>query len=373
MSAPGTGRQAGALLSVALLAALAIFAGVGCRAPAAGEARTTLRVFIAGSLVVPFAELERAYEAANPQVDVQVEPHGSIQVIRHVTEIHELIDVIVSADYALIPLLMYASSDPQSGAPYADWAVQFAGNELVLAYTDDSLAASEVHAGNWYEILARPEVRFGLADPRFDAAGYRSLMIAQLAETYYGDPTIFERIYLGRFKEALTVEKSGGRTTIHVPELLETSPDASIVLRGGSVALLGLLESGDIDFAFEYKSVARQHNLRYVALPAELNLSDPALADWYAGVRVQLDFQRFASVEPVFAGERILYGLTIPSNAPDPAEAQAFAAFLLGPQGAQIMADSSHPVLSQPGVDRPEALPSVLQPLVVPVVELSQP
>jgi molybdate/tungstate transport system substrate-binding protein len=364
--------------SLALLFVLAVVSGTSCQAQiggpqAAAQERTPLRVFIAGSLVVPFAALEQAYEAAHPQVDVQVEPHGSIQVIRHVSELHELIDVIVPADYALIPLLMYASTDPQSGAPYADWAVQFAGNELVLAYTDASLAADEIGADNWYEVLARPEVRFGLSDPRFDAAGYRSLMIAQLAEAYYGDPTLFERLYLGRFKEALTVEKAAGLATIHVPELLETSPGSSIVLRGSSVALLGLLESGDIDYAFEYLSVARQHNLRYLQLPPELNLSDPAQAEWYAGVQVQLDFQRFASVRPVFTGERILYGLTIPANAPHPAEAQAFAAFLLGPQGAQVMADNHHPTLTRPAVDHPEALPDALQPLVVPLAEAAQP
>ena len=81
------------------------------------------------------------------------------------------------------------------------------------------------HAENWYEIIARPDVKFGLSDPRFDAAGYRSLMIVQLAEDYYGDPTIFERVYLGRFKEPITVEKSGNQQVIHVPEVLETTSE----------------------------------------------------------------------------------------------------------------------------------------------------
>ena len=48
-----------------------------------------LKIFIAGSLAVPFAELEQAYEDLFPVVDVQVEAHGSIQVIRYVTEIQD--------------------------------------------------------------------------------------------------------------------------------------------------------------------------------------------------------------------------------------------------------------------------------------------
>ena len=323
--------------------------------------KTPLRVFIAGSLMVPFDELEQAYEELHPKVDVQVGAHGSIQVIRHVTEIHDLIDVVVPADYALIPMLMYPNTVPESGEPYADWYIKFASNQVVLAYTSKSLAADEVQAENWFNIIARPEVKFGLSDPRLDAAGYRSLMIVQLAEKYYGDPTIFERVYLGRFKEPLRVQKSGDQQVILVPELLETTSDSNIVLRGGSVALLALLESGDIDYAFEYASVAQQHGLSYVELPPELNLGDPAQSENYASVLVRMDYQRFSSVKPAFDGEVIGYGVTIPSNAPNPTEAQAFVEFLLGFQGAAIMEANNHPLFAVPQVENCTALPKNLK------------
>jgi molybdate/tungstate transport system substrate-binding protein len=256
---------------------------------------------------------------------------------------------------------MYDTALPDSDQPYADWYIRFAGNHVVLAYTHESLAAEEVNADNWYQVLARPEVRFGLSDPRLDAAGYRSLMIVQLAESYYNDPTLFERIFLGRFNEPIQVTKEDGRLFVQVPELLATRPDSSIRLRGGSVALLGLLESGDIDYAFEYESVARQHGLEFVELPPALNLGDPAQAAHYAGITVRLDYQRFASVRPEFVGERISYAVTIPANAPQPELAQDFVAFLLGPQGAQIMETHDHPVFAQPEVDNCPALPAGLQ------------
>jgi molybdate/tungstate transport system substrate-binding protein len=343
---------------VAILLVIAqLFSGSGCNP----NRKTPLRVFIAGSLVVPFAELEKSFEALYPEVDVQVEAHGSIQVIRHVTEIGESIDLVVSADYALIPILMYSSTDKDSGQPYASWTIKFAGNHMVLAYQPQSRYADEITASNWYQIIARPEVKYGLSDPRFDAAGYRSLMILQLAESYYTDPTIFERVYLGRFQQPITVQKESGRSIIHVPELLEVSDRSNIVMRGGSVALLALLESGDIDYAFEYQSVARQHGLRYLELPVELNLGDPAYADQYASVQVRLDYQRFSTVKPEFDGEVIGYGLTIPSNAPNPDEAAVFVEFLLGPQGAAIMEANSHPIFPIPEIDHCEALPASLQ------------
>ncbi len=157
-----------------------------------------LRVLVAGSLLVPFDELERAFEAQHPGVDVLVEGHGSIQCVRHVTELDELADVVAVADYALIPMLMYESREPETGEPYATWHLRFATNRLGIAYTPQSAYAEEIDAGNWYEVVSRPSVLLGLSDPRFDACGYRALMTAQLAEAYYGDATIFHRVFGSR-------------------------------------------------------------------------------------------------------------------------------------------------------------------------------
>jgi molybdate/tungstate transport system substrate-binding protein len=109
--------------------------------------------------------------------------------------------------------------------------------------------------------------------------------------------------------------------------------------------------------------VVCQHGLAFIPLPPELNLGDPGHAEDYARVSIVLDFQRFASVEPVFRGEQIAYGLTIPSNALHPVQAARFCAFLLGPEGRQIMAEHAHPLLQPATVDRPANLPEALVPL----------
>jgi hypothetical protein len=56
--------------------------------------------------------MERAFEEKRPDVDVLMEGHGSIQCVRHVTELEELADVVAVADYALIPMMMYETSIP---------------------------------------------------------------------------------------------------------------------------------------------------------------------------------------------------------------------------------------------------------------------
>ena len=302
-------------------------------------------VFAAGSLILPFADLETAFEAQNPDVDVLSEYHGSIQVMRHVTEIHEPIDVVATADHSLIPMLMYATTDPDTGKPYASWYIRFAGNRLALAYTPRSKFAGQINDQNWYEVIARPGVRLGLADPRFDASGYRALMALKLAEQVYQKPGLLNDLVKDQFQYPITAFEDDSGTEITVPEILETRTGSGILIRGASIELLALLESGDLDYAFEYESVIRQHNLQMVAFPDAINLGSAAQSQNYGNVVVKLDFRRFASVKPVFRGEPIGYGITIPSNAPQPELARRFIEFLLGPQGRQIMQQNYQPLL----------------------------
>jgi molybdate/tungstate transport system substrate-binding protein len=341
----------------------------GCTSTQAGNNnKTPVVVFAAGSLIIPFADLEKAFESKYPNIDVQAQYHGSIQVIRHATELHEQIDVVATADASLLPMLMYATNDPDTGIPYADWYIEFSTNHLAIAYQPNSKYTSEINTDNWYEILARPDVEVGLADPRFDAVGYRALMVYALANDYYNQPTIFTDMFKGQFTFPLGIFSTDNLTTITVPEIMETKTDSHIVLRGASVELIALLESGDLDYAYEYESVIQQHGLYMIRLPDALNLGEETHQQFYSTVQVEEDFQRFASVKPVFRGERIGYGITIPSNAPHPAEAALFIAFLLSPEGRAIMEKDSHPMFDPAIGEDYQNIPISLQPYCAPAV-----
>jgi molybdate/tungstate transport system substrate-binding protein len=131
--------------------------------------------------------------------------------------------------------------------------------------------------------------------------------------------------------------------------------------------LIALLESGDLDYAFEYESVIRQHGLEMLSLPETVNMGEPKFESAYEAVQVDLDFQRFATVKPQFRGERIGYGITVPSNAPHPDEAALFIAFLLGPEGRAIMAADHHPLFDPCPADGYAKMPESLQALCVPI------
>ena len=349
-----TGSGAAAARAAAVLAVLLC---LGALAGGCGSDRRQVKLIYAGSLIVPFEKVATAFEKSHPGVDVTTESHGSIQVLRHVTELGDRMDLAVTADEQLIPPLLYDRDDPATSEPWADWCCTFATNRVVLAVSPKSPLAGELTSQTWYRRLTGEDVRFGLADPRFDAAGYRALMVLQLAEREYGDPYLLEDMLMGRFTKPITVERRGETDVIEVPEILETSAGSNIVLRGASIQLVALLESGDLDCAFEYESVARQHGLEYVRLPAAVDLGDETLRDTYRTVRVKMDFRRFASVRPEFTGDVIRYALTIPANAPDPELAREFTAFLLGPDGRRILEADHQPLLTPPELDDATAAP----------------
>jgi molybdate/tungstate transport system substrate-binding protein len=182
---------------LAFLFFLAIFTSACTGTAAISSKRTPLVVYAAGSLIIPFGDIESAFEDKYPEIDVQVQYHGSIQVMRHATELHEPIDVVATADSSLIPMLMYATNNPDTGLPYADWYIRFASNHLALAFQPGSLYSNEINTDNWYSILSRPDVKVGIADPRFDASGYRTLMAFALAQKYYQNSRIFMDMFSG--------------------------------------------------------------------------------------------------------------------------------------------------------------------------------
>ncbi len=288
----------------------------------------TLIIFHAGSLTVPVQQLTEAFQQKHPGVTFQTESGGSRTVARKVSELGREADIVMSADYTVIDNLLKPD--------FADWNIRFARNVMVIAYTDKARYADEINADNWYQILLRDDVVYGHSDPNADPCGYRTLMVWQLAEKHYGVPGLYQ-------------------------QLTDHCPAANV--RPKAVELLALLESGDMDYAFEYLSVAVQHHLRYVLLPDEINLGNPDLADFYAQARVEV-----SGSEPgqtvTKVGAPIVYGLTIPKNAPHPDLAVAFLEFMLGPEGQAILDALGQPPLNPAVADAPERLPAPLQPLV---------
>ena len=253
---------------------------------------------------------------------------------------------------------MYATKIPKPGT-LCQLASFDGNNTITIAYTP-KVSTRKRSTRTWYEILSREDVRVGISTralTRWDTGLYD----LRAGIDFYTDPAIFGNFVHGQFKHPIKLERDGEKVTIIIPDLVETREDSHLVVRGSSIALNALLESGEIDYAFEYLSVANQLGFDSVRLPPEFGLNDPKLEDYYNRATVKLDFQRFASVEPVFTAEQIRYGLTVPTNALRPDLAILFIKFLYGKQGQQIMEKNWQPLFVPARIDQPEKLPPELK------------
>jgi molybdate/tungstate transport system substrate-binding protein len=323
-----------------------------------------LKIICAASLLFPLEKIEETYERMRPEVNVEIEGHGSIQVIRHVTELGDKADLLMVADYSLIPLMMYNSTQSESNQTFADWYIRFASNEIVLAYTNSSKYADDVNVTNWVSILQRSDVGFGFPNPMIDALGYRALMTMQLAENYYENSTIFDDLVTRNFEPPISSIPNEDNYTIVVPEVLEPK-GTNVILRASSIQLIPLLESGTIDYCFLYLSNARQYGFRFVEFQDEFNLGNPQFEGFYSHVTVRFEHQRFASIGLDREGTTIYYGLTIPNNAAHTDLAVDFIKFLLSEEGRGILESAWHPVFIPSYTDNEKAVPSGLQDSVV--------
>ena len=328
------------------------------------NSKSTLKILCADSLLYPLTKVQSAFESSYPNVDVEIEGHGSIQVIRQVLPpVDAEADVLMVADYSLIPMMMYNTMMPGTNESYADYYVRFAGDSIVLAYTNQSKYAAEINSTNWYSILMRPDVTFGLANPQIDSLGYRTLMTIQLAETYYDNNTIFSNLVTDNFTPPIDCVPTGSNYTIIVPDV-QVPKGNNVVLRDSGVILIPLMESGSIDYCFLYQSNAEQYGLRYVQLPDEINLGSQQYEGNYEQVSVMFEEQRFATVNMDREGEPIYFGLTIPANAPQPALAAEFVKFILGQEGKNVFQNCSQPIFEPAFTDNMTAVPSALRPLL---------
>jgi molybdate/tungstate transport system substrate-binding protein len=297
----------------------------GCKNKNTSSAENELVIFHAGSLSVPLREISALFQKEHPDIIIKAEASGSRDAARKICDLGRECDVLASADYRVVEDLLMPN--------HADFNIKFALNEMVIAYTDKSRGNSEITPNNWYEILLKEKVAFGRSDPNHDPCGYRTLMAFQLAEKYY-----------------------------KVPNLTKQLQGKNKYIRPKETDMLALLEAGEIDYLFIYRSVAAQHGLNMIFLPDEINLKSPAFAGLYSTVTVKLS-GKTPSQFIIRKGEPMVYSVTIPQNAPNPKVAEAWVALLLSPRGWAIMEKNGQPCIKPPQADGLDKLPAGLKPL----------
>jgi len=307
-------------------AALVLSAAIPLGLAANAAEPTPLTIFAAGTLAVPFKQINALFERQNPGVAVQAQFGGSVKMAKQITELHQDADILAVADYNVIPKYMFAKP------AHAAWYASVARNAITFVYTDKSKFENEINADNWYKVLARPGVEIGRSNPDTDPSGYQTVQMLNLAETYYKAPGL----------EA---------------SVLANAPPAN--MRDTETSLIAALQLGQIDYLAIYRSDALQHHLKFIDLPVAINLSDPADAAAYkAGVAHTKNGDLF--------GTPIVYAITVVDGSKNAGLAEKYVALLLGPQGQATMKANGFGTFSPAYAVNAEAMPAGLKALVRP-------
>lgn len=265
----------------------------------------TITVYDAGSLAVPLRAVLDSFAARSAKdgitLHIEQENAGSLETARKLTELGRVPDVIALADVDIFPSLLIPR--------YVDQYTPFARNRMVLLYTDRSRHAAELSPENWTDIVTRSDVEVGRSDPNLDPAGYRALLSFQLAERWYKRPGL-------------------------AATLLQHAPRRNV--RPKSADLVALLQTGNLDYAWGYESVARVAHLRYLSLPSAIDLSAPSERSRYATAAV-----RVAGATPsdsvLVHGAPILFGIAASRGAPHGDIGSRFVKFVMSPEGITIL------------------------------------
>ncbi len=269
----------------------------------------SMTVFHAGSLSPPWSQVEKDFEEKFG-VDVQREAKGSVGSTRKITDQGRSADVLGVSDFRLIRDMMMGE--------YADWYGVFVTNAMAVAYTDDSAGADEFTEDNWWNVLTRDDVNVAHSDPAVDPNGYRSVMAMKLGAVEFEG----EKLYDGSTAKSL---QENARVT-----------------SGTETDLIGQLESGALDYAWEYASAGATHdNLNTLVLQPHVNLAKATskYAKHYAKAKVEAGGQ-------TYTGAPIAYGITVPSVAENPEAGAQWVEYVTQGDGVDTMTQKGFQTVS---------------------------
>jgi molybdate/tungstate transport system substrate-binding protein len=216
-------------------------------------------------------------------------------------------------DDVFVSVALTATSSQYLKNLTSNWAVGFASDQMVLAYsnaTQTSAAASVISladtaansnaTSDWnafYTSLTSGGVKIGISNPVSDPAGLRGWLVLEAAGYQY----------------------AGGNQQAYVTPLLQSNGNSTGT---NAAALVAPLQSGQIQFLFIYKSAAVSDGLKFLALDSHVNLGSPSLGSFYS----QFSYTDSAGKT---AGAPIVLCITVPLSAVNTAEALQFVQYVV--------------------------------------------
>jgi molybdate/tungstate transport system substrate-binding protein len=362
-----TSMASNAVIAVVVILVAAGAGGVGfvagyeyktspANSPAAVE-NSTLSVLGAGTLDTLFPQLADQLVNETPGISAPSSTQtyeGSLDITTAITSLGSLADVAAVADFRLIPQLL----EPK----YAGYEVVFGATPEVLVYNQSISAFAGIDSSNWAEKLITDVTTAGdkpmaVWNASTDPNGYNEIFSLELQGLLYNSSA-------SKFYSSLY---GGALGSLAVPS------SATTIIEHESQAAT-LLNTGIVSAFITYRSYAVVNHLPYVAFNPIVGLqanNSTALADY---AQLSTTIVSSSGTPTTVVPAPVLFAVTVPSNAPNPALGAAFIHLLLSPQGAAIISGGGafDPIF--PGwSDDPSAVPPALAPDVVPLPSWAMP
>jgi molybdate/tungstate transport system substrate-binding protein len=290
--------QAGFAVAAGALAALFAGSGVSDTVPS----KTPLQVAYAGSMGSMMDGGIRPAIADALGAEFQGRAAGSTGLANLIVAGSIRPDVFISVTPEPMRIVLKAGK-AQSAQPIAR-------TEMVIAYNPKSQFAPDFaktgtsSAKPWWRILETKGLRFGRTDPNTDPQGLNVIFVMQLAERYYHQPGLAEKILGPQIN----------------PEQIFQEPQ-----------VMARVQAGQLDASSAYKTQPAALGLPYLSLPAEINLGDATMEKEYQQATVALNGKTRRPSPLIF------YAAVL-KDAPQPKQAERFVAWFGSPQARQILA-----------------------------------
>jgi molybdate/tungstate transport system substrate-binding protein len=311
----------------------------------------TLSVLGAGTLDTIFPQLASQLVNETPGISAPSSTQtyeGSLDITTAITSLGTLADVAAVADFRLIPQLLEPT--------YAGYEVVFGSTPEVLVYNQSLPAFAGISGTNWAEKLVKDVTTAGdrpmaVWNASTDPNGCNEIFSLELQGMLFnGSSSIFYSSLYG-----------GASGAPAVP-----NPSTTVVEHESQAA--NLLNTGVVSAFITYRSYAVVNHLPFVSFNPIVGLAannSTALGDYaQLSTTILSSTGAFTKVVPA----PILFAVTVPSNAPNPALGAAFVHLLLSPQGAAILSAGGAFTPIFPGwADRTASVPSIIAPDVTSV------
>ncbi|MBV8583227.1 MAG: substrate-binding domain-containing protein, partial [Candidatus Eremiobacteraeota bacterium] len=266
------------------------------------QSLTVLNVAYAGSMGSMMEGPIKATAAQTLGVDMHGRALGSDALAKLIVGGSIAADVFIPVTPGPMMTVLKAGK-AQSGTPIAR-------TEMVIAYSPKSkfaqqfadAAANKRGAMPWYQVLQQPGMRFGRTDPNADPQGRNIIFTFELAEAFYKQPGLTQRV-LG--------------DTVNTAQIFS---EPTVEAR---------LQSGELDAASAYKIQPGPFNLPFINLPDEINLGNQSMHDNYQQASLTLG-------EKTFHPEALVYYASVITGTAQPDKAAAFVKWLTSSGGRAI-------------------------------------